>query len=374
VAFTSKGKETTVKFQNFIIPKVEITAEQLDKKHRIPSDQLKERILSHDGSGGFYSLYDLLEGVPSRGYKDIHRHALNYAVFDFDSSEDNKIALKECRKLFLFFMEKQSAHLSQLKLFFSGSKGFHLYAHTSLLDAPIGERCSYHTKIITQYLKEQLSLDTLDTSIHNPARKFRLPNSKHHTSGKYKVEISVKELFGSGDLKSLAESPRTLTLFDPVEIKGKVLSIQYKKSEPIIFDDTIRNMIAVPEYTAESFGSENLIPLDLLDDLLIDTPCVDEVREGRVKEGNRHQALLMLIQNDYLKCLPKSDIEGNLNKALKKLKLTHRTKDYYRALNNLFKDKKIYKQGCYTDPRRSLCQGVKCPHYLKLSPSKRKQF
>jgi antitoxin component HigA of HigAB toxin-antitoxin module len=122
-----------------------------------------------------------------------------------------EMSRQDAVKLMHFFMEKFDMTEDEIRVFFSGSKGFHVIVNPIVLGIKPHKNLHKVFKFIANNLETQLSLQSLDTgSIYGHGRMLRLVNSLHYKSGLFKVELSHEEL--KGDLRnvvnSLSKSPR----------------------------------------------------------------------------------------------------------------------------------------------------------------------
>lgn len=132
--------------------------------------------------------------------------------FDFDSPHDD-LSLIELRK----FIEKlcrtpdYSTYIDDLKIYFSGNKGFHLIienteTRTMTPAAGIPEQ----VKKVCIALAGEFS--SFDRSVYDTTRIFRVINSKHQKTGLYKIPVYAGEVFCLSflDIKELATRQRDL--------------------------------------------------------------------------------------------------------------------------------------------------------------------
>jgi hypothetical protein len=101
---------------------------------------------------------------------------------------------------------------SDLLLFFSGSKGFHVGLPFSWNPEP---SATFHR--IARRLAENLAVATgaiIDTGVYDKVRLFRAPNSRHPKTGLYKRHFSFKELLNLdiARIRQLAAEPEPFAL------------------------------------------------------------------------------------------------------------------------------------------------------------------
>ncbi len=130
--------------------------------------------------------------------------------FDLDHAEDPSVSQKDAVKLVEFFTKEMDIRESDMWIYFSGSKGFHILISSDALG--IEPRNDLHKifKHMAGYLVHRLGLTSLDLVVYTEKRMIRLPNSMHQKTNLFKTEISVDELnkLTLEEIKDLAKSPR----------------------------------------------------------------------------------------------------------------------------------------------------------------------
>lgn len=346
-------------FKNYVLPSVNIKNQTIESTDSLIIDalDLHKKINSHGGSEAYYCLYDFEPNKPLTGYRGLHRPALNYTVFDLDS-EDLELSLSEARTLCAFFIKK-GFEPKLITPYFSGSKGFHIYLHASVMDAQASQGVSYKVKKSQEALAYKLELKTIDLGIHNAIRKFRLPRSKHPKTGLFKTELTLKELASLDipKIKQLSQSQRPCTLDRELYTAKKPLEIKLPERIPVTM---LPAKPLTPYVEALHFGSENLLECDLPKTYPTNTPCSLALEEQPVYEGQRHYAILLFIQNLYHLGLSKSEAEERLIKVIKARGFLDKLRDSQRMLNDAYTKNKIYTYNCDEPVKKAFCK-TSCP-------------
>lgn len=105
-------------------------------------------------------------------------------VWDFDS--EKVIDAKRDAISLVYRLKSKGLDEDDIRICFSGSKGFAVEVVTNQQFTPA------EFKAITKELAHNLS--TYDSVVSNPSRIFRLPKTKHHKSGLYKIPLYFDEL------------------------------------------------------------------------------------------------------------------------------------------------------------------------------------
>lgn len=130
--------------------------------------------------------------------------------FDLDNAENPGISQTDAVKLVQFFTEELDAKQSDIWVYFSGSKGFHVLINSQALGIQPQNDLHKIFKHIAGYLVHRLELTSLDLVVYTSSRMLRLPNSVHHKTRLFKIELSVEELqtLTLAEIKELAKMPR----------------------------------------------------------------------------------------------------------------------------------------------------------------------
>ncbi|HZU76946.1 MAG TPA: DUF3987 domain-containing protein, partial [Dehalococcoidia bacterium] len=125
--------------------------------------------------------------------------------FDFDCKADPAHALDDARRLLHLLGERWDVPLEAVRLYFSGSKGFHAELPAALFGgfAPCVEMPAL-LKALAHALTVDVGITTLDPAIYSRLRLWRWPNSIHGASGLYRIPLTPAELLDN-DLDTIRE-------------------------------------------------------------------------------------------------------------------------------------------------------------------------
>lgn len=336
---------------NFILPSLTST---LTKGH-INASELEQKIQTFKGSEGYYCLFDLEPRENFQGYRGFHAPALGYYVLDFDCSDNIDTARKDCTRA----IEALSLEPHSYKVYFSGSKGFHLYIRQEFFPITPSQTTAKEFERIAVQIAKAHDLPTLDDSIYQANRKFRLPNSRHPKTGLYKVELTLDQLnaLSIEDIQTYAKAPSVVSLSEYVTpstkwIRGSVLpkgSVALSPSDYGLDQPRESNEFA-------SFKEK---------------PCIASMEQGSHKEGMRHEVALALISEYFHRGESEEFTSTFLRNYCQAQGIPDRfDRDYLRAIKDIYSGKAPYTFGCYSKIKQKFCSGT-CKLYPKLSPSKR---
>lgn len=337
---------------NFVLPSLHSS---LSGGH-LNATELQAKIQSFSKGEGYYCLFDLEPRDSFKEYRGIQSPALGYFVLDFDSSEDMDLAKFDC----VTVIKALDLQPNTFKVFFSGNKGFHLYIRQEFFNIPANDRTAKSFETIATELGKRFNLHTLDDSIYQANRKFRIPNSQHQKTKLFKIEIDWGRLesLTIDEIKNLAKSPQKLTLFD-----YSLPTTKYKKATKQNGSVNLYGLESVTESDTRSGGSEF--------STFKDKVCISSMQSQKHKEGMRHEVALALIADYFHQGLSQPQTEERLLAYSRLNSIEERfNRDYKRAIKDIYNGGSDYKFGCYSKIKQKFCSGT-CGLYPRLDPSKR---
>ena len=106
-----------------------------------------------------------------------------------------EISQVDAQNIVTFFHEELGLPKEDIRIYFSGKKGFHILISAVALGVEPHTELHLVYKFMALYLKQRLELQALDyASIYGSRRVLRLPNSIHQGSSLFKIEITHEEL------------------------------------------------------------------------------------------------------------------------------------------------------------------------------------
>ncbi len=153
-------------------------------------------------------------------------------MFDLDSKDPNE-SLTDVRKLLDFFTKELDIQPSDIKLYFSGNKGFHLLI--SMQAVGIEPRSDNHKiqKHLAGYLIHRLETKTIDLAVYTERRMLRRPNSLHEKTNLHKIPLTMQEVYSLtiDEIKELAKTPRSIPEQQPAPRQKATAFYQDKLNE-----------------------------------------------------------------------------------------------------------------------------------------------
>ena len=231
----------------------------------------------------------------------------NGFYFDFDCDyEKLKIpledAIKRSRadavKLASWFLTQFDLNPPHVQCWFSGKKGFHVYVHPEPFGIQPHRHLTYIIKHVALQLKASLDLPTLDTSVYTISRMWRIPNTTHPSTGRFKIELSNEELknWDVGKILEQSRGPRTGYGADRAIIISNLYdAIEYKDIDHI--EDAVtwwRQFIELYDIQADMMRLRPRRPIMKPRDSDDWPECISDMLEGGPKNGgpNRNRVLL----------------------------------------------------------------------------------
>lgn len=211
--------------------------------------------------------------------------------FDLDHAEDPSVSQKDAIKLVEFFTKEMDIRESDMWIYFSGSKGFHILISSDALG--IEPRKDLHKifKHMAGYLVHRLGLTSLDLVVYTEKRMIRLPNSMHQKTNLFKTEISVNELnkLTLEEIKDLAKSPRHADDL-PYTAEERKKAMKYRPRTGYLLINKTEEYEQAAATSARKYAKEEF-------QFKKDKPpacVVDILNGGWKKDGDRNQATVQL--------------------------------------------------------------------------------
>jgi hypothetical protein len=215
-------------------------------------------------------------------------------IFDIDlNTEDISIVWKkttEVSKYIIdYLVEKLYLNISNIGIYFSGSKGIHLLVPQKCLH--IGNCHNLHriygtiANDIREELREKLNIlgldpiKCIDNSIYQKRRIFRLQDSQHSKTGYFKVMIDSHHLdYDINKITEYASEPR-----------GNIYKISESYNE-----QTFNKMI---EFVTKEKNNYKPHIASVVGSKIVSTktpPCIQHLLYSNVSEGIRHESIACL--------------------------------------------------------------------------------
>lgn len=181
-----------------------------DKKNGQPVILTAEEIPMYASSNDNTGIYTSVFAYNSIDISEAIR--LGPLYFDIDS-ESISDAYDDCVKLYNHLIH----HIpeSSVLVYFTGKKGFHIECEPICLGINPSNSLPKIYRFIANDLKSKLSLNTLDFSVYDARRMWRLVGSKHQSTGYYKTLLNPygqENIFIKGieAIKEYSSSPSSL--------------------------------------------------------------------------------------------------------------------------------------------------------------------
>lgn len=209
-----------------------------------------------------------------------------YLDFDDDDVEGHFIEERSDVYRAVHLLSKWfKAPIEQVRLYFSGSKGFHIVVPHELFGWLPSKDLNTKLKCVMTQIQKELGTERIDGRIYDRKRLFRIPNSINSKSGLYKIPLTLDELMELSsyeDLKQLASKPRFVQFPKPVysEEAGKAFTDWLD-----VYQDQKqrrhRHMgpMKIPE------GGRSLLP------------CIEKILQDGVEEGSRNNTAVAVASS-----------------------------------------------------------------------------
>lgn len=145
--------------------------------------------------------------------------------FDLDSKEDVSKAKDDAQELIIRLQKAGLAVEKHIRVFFSGNKGFHLEVPLSRDFEP--------EELKALCVNIAGDLESFDTVVYNVIRTIRMSNTKHQSSGLYKVELNPQDLFEK-DMEQIKFIAQQIQDIQTVEVAQDLSFLDKFKTAPVV--------------------------------------------------------------------------------------------------------------------------------------------
>ena len=354
----------------------------------IPTDKLYEKILSHDGSEAYCCYFDLdydslkmeywngeyepdgkkiYEYLPQKDtptgdyykpemtftqYEGNCKPSLNMVSFDFDS-DDVQESLDDVKKFVEFL------GVDDIAVFFSGAKGFHVMVPWGYFPLEANPHLPNQLKDGAKILAEDYP--TLDTSIYNYNRKFRVPFTKHDKSGLFKTYLYGGMIFNN-DIEQIKNYSEQIATHDFLaDIKPNL------PREPLphlieLFESAKRKSYEIEK--SKAGNKEKPSPFESYDG----KKCIAKMLTSRCDDIGRNNACIRIVNDFYRTGKLQDDCEKEIYVWGVKVGLP--ANEISTIVTNIYNRNGNYNFGCQDEAKSTYCT-AKCELWRKLAPDKR---
>lgn len=143
--------------------------------------------------------------------------------FDFDAAGDPGKCIADVQKLLVYLADILQIHKQYARVWFSGSKGFHVIIDPEVFDIRPNKKLHLTVKRATMLIAEMLGLATYDPVVYSRRRVLRIPNTLHEKTRLHKIELDHSDLnLGMEAILEMAKRPRPplwpeVEELDPIE-------------------------------------------------------------------------------------------------------------------------------------------------------------
>jgi phage/plasmid-associated DNA primase len=349
-----------VKWMNYFVPSI---YSYMTEGH-LKAEELRQKVEAHNGAEAYHCVYDLEPRETYRDYVGLKRPAFDRVWFDFDSEEDGGVRALNETKAFC-----QWIGVTDLLITYSGNKGFHVgvpFSYFGLL--PSADLDTQLHNLATHLKKTKWP--TLDTSVYNANRKFRVLGSLNPKTRRYKMQVPLELV-----MRSESEDGYKIVI---EEIKGQASKVrgslvydhppQYEPLPQIV--EALAH-VKNKTYTSSegATDSEYFTQFEKFKGKL----CISELLKNRCDEGGRHKTALVIISDLHKTGVHEPDALKTILEWAKRNRMDEgREAELEKMVRGFYSGSLKYSFGCQAPEKAQNCSG-KCKIYAKLEPVKRPQ-
>jgi len=231
-------------------------------------------------------VYRSIFGYPDHGLKD---KGLLWGSFYFDLDCEGDISKSyEDLKALVELFEIQGVKPTDMRLFFSGFKGFHVVFDPTASQLPNTSNKNEVFKELATQVNKYLPNKTADLKIYDTRRVFRIVNTINSKSGLYKIPVSYP-LLPLNQILELAKNPQQ---YNPVAqpVNFVIKGIYYRAESDIVAKFQ-------PQHTPTVYPSKSIAP-----------QVLEQITQGK-SQGQRDLGAFYLIKYLQSKGFSRSEAE-----------------------------------------------------------------
>lgn len=218
----------------------------------------------------------------------------SFMPIDIDSNDLEK-SQKVCREILGLFETEFDVILDSIRIYFSGSKGFHLEVPITLFGdiAPSQDFAKRFKRIAVEF-----GFREIDTKIYHLNALWRLENTINSKSGLYKIPLTVNEIrkFDINQIKELAKTTRSDFIYPDNSEWDKNTSLcslleqskeanNQNRSDVPVFE-RYGNNIRIPDFEGVPEGDRNNIAFEIAKQMKSQGYKINEVKDYIINDWN----------------------------------------------------------------------------------------
>jgi hypothetical protein len=297
-----------------------------------------------------------------------------YLPIDIDSKE--LVRAQQAAKQFLRFIFNELASDKRTVLaYFSGSAGFHLMIDTRIFGV-VEPSEKLHTTFAILRKKlvnvSQMDRDSVDFSIKDKLRLWRLPNTVNRKSQFYKIQLSMEELFTLNveQIKAKARNPQPIFYTDRMGLTPSSCFLKPNCKAEILYNESleltkesVRPMITEQEIPqSDNFDTKNCL-------------CKAEIKlaTSRVRDGERNNSALRLIAKLRRKGFSRKNAEAFIREWNRGCDIQLPGNELISIVRSVYSRSYCYQYGCNDEILKQYCPYEKrneCRDYREFKETK----
>lgn len=331
--------------------------------HRIP-ELLKRYHYDECYSTFFLYSRDILDYMKSnirKGRRSVGGYAGKVYASMFPIDIDSPVldeSLGTAREFTNFFVSYWEVPKEALQIYFSGSAGFHL-----TLDSRVFGRVepSKSLHLIFSDMRKKISdtakvknKETIDYTIKDRVRLFRLPNTRNEKSGLYKVSLEINELFNYSikEIKEKAKTRQPLVFTDEsglISTCEEISPVELARELHNESLDKIRTRANTQSVVMRKYSTEDMDPTKIL------CPAKRKIWETQIEVGKRNEATVRLASEFKVSGFDKNKSLGLLIDWNKKRNIGLPEEEINSVVDSVYSASVPYNYGCKDEILNEFC-------------------
>jgi|GEM_PF-2987080 len=210
--------------------------------------------------------------------------------FDLDAAGKPAAAKADAIKLINYFDVNFELSNEEIRVFFSGSKGFHVIVSPLVFGLKPHPFMTYRHKLAAMWLEKYLNLKTLDLSAYSIRRQWRIADSVHPKSSLYKIELTTYEVenLSMPKILKMAKQPRGELYDDEIlnEIGTRPEAVDWYSQFISMYDEHERERKLAPSKPIKKIGKK--LPV-----------CIEDLMLNHIRKKDTRNRATMTLASFY---------------------------------------------------------------------------
>jgi len=282
----------------------------------------------------------------------------SFLPFDLDSEELSR-AQETARKLVHTLMD-WGVEEEAILIYFSSSAGLHVMLDTRTFGGS-GPLESLHRIFANMRLiiarESSLNLETVDLSIKDKLRLWRVPNTRSRKSALYKIQLTYSELFKltPQQIKQKARSPEPVFFTDESGLSPRTESIRTNGRLRTVWKQAIRQCLSSEREDTQEEPRDRIDRIKGIDFKRVFCPAEQRIASRTIEQGMRNECAVRLVSKLRAKGFTRRAAEQFIEKWNVANRIGLPERELKSVVNSAYYPDRKYQYACNDPILRKFC-------------------